>query len=323
LRIEGGITSLCRVSEDGQVDFEDRSAAHVAPSIDAALVRRLIKAQFPQWADLPVWPVEFGGWDNRTFHLGDGMTVRLPSGEGYAAQVDKEHHWLSVLAPHLPLAIPAPRAKGVPAEGYPFNWSVYRWIKGENASIERVNDLTEFATTLAGFLTALQQIDPTDGPPAGQHSAFRGGPLETYDVETRRVIDALGDRIASDTATAVWETALQATWHDPPVWFHGDVAAGNLLVKDGRLAAVIDFGCAGVGDPACDVAIAWTLLSGDSRQAFRAALSVDPATWARGRGWALWKALITLAKHLEANPIQAATAMRVIDQVLHEYEQST
>jgi len=251
------------------------------------------------------------------------MTVRLPSDVGYTPEVDKEHRWLPILARHLPLPIPVPLAKGFPAEGYPFDWSVYRWLDGENASIERIDDMSEFATTLADFLTALQRIDPAHGPPPGQHSAFRGGPLATYDADTRRAIDALNGQIASDTATAVWDTAIAATWHGTPVWFHGDVSAGNLLVRDGRLAAVIDFGCSGVGDPACDVTIAWTLLSGESREEFRTALSVDSATWARGRGWALWKALITLAGHLNANPGEAATARRVIDHVLADHGQST
>ncbi len=298
-------------------------AARVRPSIDASLVRRLVRAQFPQWADLPVTPVEFGGWDNRTFRLGEDMTVRLPSDEGYTPQVDKEHRWLPILAPQLPLPIPVPLAKGVPAEGYPFDWSVYRWLDGENASIERIDDLSEFATTLADFLTALQRIDPTGGPPPGQHSFFRGGPLSTYDAETRRAIDALRGQIATTIATAVWETALAATWHGPPVWFHGDVESANLLVKNGCLAAVIDFGCSGVGDPACDVTIAWTLLSGESREAFRTALSVDSATWARGRGWALWKAVITLAEHLDTNPVAVSTARRVIDHVVADHERST
>jgi aminoglycoside phosphotransferase (APT) family kinase protein len=305
------------------VDVTDQTAPRGFPPIDAALVRRLVAAQFPRWADLPVRPVEPGGWDNRTFHLGDGMTVRLPSAEGYAAQVDKEHRWLPVLAPHLPLAIPTPLAKGVPAEGYPFTWSVYRWITGEDAGVGRITDLTGFATTLAGFLTALQRVDPAGGPPPGQHSAFRGGPLDTYDAETRHAIDALRDRIPGDPAMAVWQAALRAAWDGPPVWFHGDVAAGNLLVRDGRLAAVIDFGCAGVGDPACDVTIAWTLLSGGSRRAFRDALAVDPATWARGRGWALWKALITLAGYVDTDPARAAAAQRVIDDVLVDHERSS
>jgi aminoglycoside phosphotransferase (APT) family kinase protein len=290
--------------------------------IDATLVARLVASQFPRWAGLPVTAAEPNGWDNRTFRLGPDLSVRLPSAEAYAAQVRKEHRWLPVLAPHLPLPIPVPLAMGEPAEGYPWNWSVYRWLDGVPASTARVDDLTELAVTLARFLVCLQRIDPTGGPPPGRHNFFRGGPLETYDAETRTAVAAVGDLLDADTATAVWETALAATWHGPPVWVHGDVAAGNLLVRDGRLGAVIDFGSSGVGDPACDVTIAWTLLSGESREAFRAALRLDAATWARGRGWALWKALITFAGNLHTNPVEAATARRVIDDVLAEHERS-
>ncbi|RKR88228.1 aminoglycoside phosphotransferase (APT) family kinase protein [Micromonospora pisi] len=292
------------------------------PAIDVALVRRLIRAQFPKWADLPVRPVEFGGWDNRTFHLGEDMTVRLPSAPGYALQVAKEHRWLPKLAPYLPLSIPEPVAMGAPGEGYPLNWSVYRWIEGEQAHIARIADLTEFATTLAGFLTALRRVDATEGPLAGEHSAYRGGPLETYDAETRRAIEDLAGRIPADVATAVWETGLASSWQRTPVWFHGDVAFGNLLVREGRLAAVIDFGCAGVGDPACDLAVAWTLFSGPSREAFRAAIDLDPETWARGRAWTLWKALIVVAGRTGAPPGRQTVEGRLIDDLLSEYRQS-
>ena len=169
--------------------------------------------------------------DNRTFHLGESMTVRLPSAPGYAPQVEKEQRWLPSLAPELPLPVPAPLAKGVPAEGYPFNWSVIRWLEGETADRGRISDLSRFAVALAQFLVALRQIDGTGGPLAGAHSFFRGAPLEAYDDETRRAIDALGSRIPRESVTAVWETALRTTWEGPPVWFHGDVAVGNLLVR--------------------------------------------------------------------------------------------
>ncbi len=320
---QGRIDDDLRVNEDTIGDPRDRAAAPAAPSIDAALVSRLVAGQFPQWADLPVRPVEHDGWDNRTFRLGESMTVRLPSHERYTQQVDKENRWLPVLAPHLPLPIPVPLANGDPAEGYPFGWSIYRWLDGEIAGVARIDDLTGFATTLAGFLNVLARVDPTHGPAAGAHNFFRGGSLETYDGETRRAIDALTGHIAADRAAAVWDTALAATWHGPSVWFHGDVASGNLLVRDGRLAAVIDFGTSGVGDPACDLTIAWTFLSGESREAFRARRSVDSATWARGRGWALWKALITLVQHLDADPVEAATSRRVLEQVLDDHERST
>jgi aminoglycoside phosphotransferase (APT) family kinase protein len=288
-------------------------------AIDTPFVARLVAAQLPQWADLPIRPVEPGGWDNQTFRLGEDMAVRLPSAAGYSAQVAKEHRWLPRLAPLLPLPIPIPLALGVPGEGYPWHWSVYRWLAGHPASSEHIGNMDEFATELAGFLAALQRIDPAGGPPPGPHNFYRGGPLTVYDAETRRTIVALGDAIDAAAATAVWEAALRATWHGPPVWVHGDVAAGNLLLRDGRLGAVIDFGSSGVGDPACDVTIAWTLLAGTSREAFRAALPVDRATWIRGRGWALWKALITLAGALDTDPAKAEEARHVVAEVLTEH----
>jgi aminoglycoside phosphotransferase (APT) family kinase protein len=291
-----------------------------AMDINVALVHRLVITQFPRWADLPIKAVEFDGWDNRTFRLGETMTVRLPSAEWYAAQVEKEHRWLPRLAPLLPLPIPVPLAMGVPAEGYPWHWSVYRWLDGEPATIAHIADLSQFATTLAHFLAALQRIDPTGGPPPGPHNFYRGGPLMVYDGENRNAIAALDGQIDTAAVTAVWEAALNATWHGPPVWIHGDVAAGNLLVTGGRLSAVIDFGTSGVGDPACDVVIAWTFLSGASREAFRAGLPLDDATWARGRGWALWKALITLAADIHTSPLKAREARRVVDEVLADHQ---
>jgi aminoglycoside phosphotransferase (APT) family kinase protein len=296
---------------------DDTPVTHVA--INAGLVRRLVAAQFPQWAQLPIRPVAVDGWDNRTFHLGADMTVRLPSAAGYALQVEKEHRWLPRLAPLLPLPIPAPLAKGAPTDEYPWPWSIYRWIDGETATTERIADLRQFAIDLAAFLNALQRIDAADGPPPGPHNFFRGGPLTVYDGETRQALVALDRKIDTDAARAVWEAALAATWRGAPVWFHGDISWGNLLVAQGRLSAVIDFGTSGVGDPSCDLAIAWTLFEGQSRAAFRAALPLDQATWARGRGWTLWKGLIVLAATIDADPLEAARARRVIDAVLTDH----
>ena len=289
-------------------------------TIDEHLARRLVDAQFPQWAHLPIARVEVDGWDNRTFRLGDDLTVRLPSGDWYALQVEKEQRWLPVLAPRLPLSIPVPVAKGEPGEGYPYPWSVYRWLDGEIASEPRIADLVSFATALAEFLVALRGVDAAGGPAPGRHNFFRGGPLATYADETLRSIDALGAEIPADAALRVWEDAMAAGWAGDPVWFHGDVATGNLLLRDGRLAAVIDFGTSGVGDPACDVVIAWTLLSGPSRDAFRATLGADLGTWSRGRGWALWKALISLVGNLdEEDAAAAAYNRRTIERVLADH----
>jgi aminoglycoside phosphotransferase (APT) family kinase protein len=291
-------------------------------SIDVPLVQRLVGAQFPRWSDLPIRPVEVGGWDNKTFHLGEHMTVRLPSAESYVPQVEKEHRWLPELAPRLPLPIPVPLAKGRPGSGYPFPWSVYPWIESETATVGRIEDLVEFATTLADFLVALQQIDPTGGPPPGPHNFFRGGSLKVYDAETRQALDALNGGIDTRAACEVWGSALDAAWHGPPVWFHGDVAWGNLLVEEGRLSAVIDFGTSGVGDPSCDLAISWTLFGGESREAFRTVLQPDDATWARGRGWTLWKALITLAGSPNSGSRDPREPRRVIEEVLADYDRS-
>lgn len=280
-------------------------------------VSRLVASQFPQWANLPVREVSLQGWDNRTFRLGDELSVRLPSAAGYVPQIEKEHRWLPRLAPCLPLPIPVPLAKGQPAQGYPSEWSIYRWLPGEPVATACIPDLTRFASDLASFLGALYRIDPDGGPIAGPHSFYRGGPLSTYDAETRRSIDALRDEIDANLPTAIWEEALAATWQEPPVWVHGDVAVANLLVQDGRLSAVIDFGCSAVGDPACDTVIAWTFFSGSSREAFRNKLPVEPGAWTRGRGWALWKALILIAGYRTTDEGKANEARRILTEVLN------
>ncbi|MGZ8564127.1 MAG: aminoglycoside phosphotransferase family protein [Candidatus Limnocylindria bacterium] len=297
------------------------SAPPAPPVIDVSLARRLIAGQFPQWSHLRVAAVEFDGWDNRTFRLGPELSIRLPSGDWYAEQVDKEQRWLPVLAPQLPLPTPMPVARGEPGSGFPYPWSVYRWVDGERASKARIADLPAFATALAGFLNALRRVDATGGPAPGRHNFHRGGPLSTYEEEALRAMDTLGSEVPGDAVRRVWEDAMTTKWDREPVWLHGDVAAGNLLVRNAQLAAVIDFGSSGIGDPACDTVIAWTFLSGASRDRFRAELDVDRATWSRGRGWALWKALISLVGYLERDAPDAALARRDIDEVLADYAQ--
>lgn len=283
--------------------------------IDASLVQRLIATQYPQWAHLTVEPVLPSGWDNRTFRLGDRMSVRLPSAAAYVAQVEKEHKWLPVLAPHLPLPIPVPIAKGVPALGYPWPWSVYAWLDGEPVQEGLIDSEEAFARTLARFLVDLHRIDVTDAPIAGLHNFYRGGSLSVYDGETRNALELLAGCIDTASALTVWEVAMGSTWNNPNAWVHGDLACGNLLVKDGKLHAVIDFGSSAVGDPACDLVIAWTMFGEASRHAFRSALPLDDATWARGRGWALWKALITLVK-LDESQRKVDKSNQVIQRIL-------
>jgi aminoglycoside phosphotransferase (APT) family kinase protein len=299
--------------------------------ITPAVAARLVATQFPQWAHVPVSPIALDGWDNTTFRLGDELSIRLPSAGRYVAQIEKEHRWLPVLAPQLPLLIPAPVAMGQPSGEFPRPWSIYRWIEGDTASVDRIANLTQFAADVARFLGALYAIDTSEGPPPGPHSFFRGGPVTTWNAQTQAAIEALADDIDAKAATEVWETAVSSTWDQSPVWVHGDVVESNLLVADGRLRAVIDFGCAAVGDPACDLVMAWTSFSGESREAFEQGLPFDDATWSRGRGWALWKALVTLAQEKNGGPGAHAAARRfgwrigaheVIDRVLADHRHS-
>jgi aminoglycoside phosphotransferase (APT) family kinase protein len=283
--------------------------------IDAATAAALVAAQFPQWAALAVTPVEPPGWDNRSFRLGAAMKLRFPSAARYAAQVAKEARWLPVLAPCLPQPVPMPLAAGAPGPGCPWPWSVQSWLPGTPASRAAPADRAGFARDVAGFIRALQAVPAEGGPTAGAHSFFRGGRLAVYDAETRAAIAALAGRIDAQAAATVWERALAARWTGPPVWLHGDIAPGNLVLRDGRLAGVIDFGTAAVGDPACDLVLAWTFLAGEARAAFRAALPADPGGWARARGWALWKAVITLAAGTGTDAAGIVQA-RVIEAVL-------
>jgi aminoglycoside phosphotransferase (APT) family kinase protein len=286
-------------------------------TIDIALVRALVDEQFPEWRGVPISRVEWDGWDNSTFRLGDRLKVRLPTASRYIAQVEKENRWLPLMAPHLPLIVPKPMAVGAPAHGYPWPWSVYEWIEGETSAKRRIADINAFAANLAGFLRALWQVDATGGPPAGPDNFFRGGSLAVYHDETMRAIGALAGEIDTAGATAVWDLAMKSERTDVPVWVHGDIAVGNLLVKDGQLHAVIDFGSSAVGDPACDLVIAWTFLEGESRHIFKAELPPDEAMWARARGWALWKALITQANHGRLNPDEA-TPLQIVSDVVTE-----
>lgn len=288
---------------------------------DVGLVGRLLAAQFPDWADLPIEPVRSAGTDNALFRLGDDMVVRMPRIHWAVGQVEKEQQWLPRLGPHLPLAIPIPLATGTPGEGYPWHWSVCPWIEGENAIIERLADPRQAAMDIANFITALQRIEPTGGPGPEPPKSSRGVPLVTRDADTRAAIASLDGMLDTEAATAAWDAAVQTpAWHGPPVWIHGDLQSGNLLATGGRLSAVIDFGCLGVGDPACDVMVAWNYFTADTRTAFREALPVDDATWARGRGWALSTSLIALPYYHITNPVLAGIARHAIAEVLADLQ---
>ena len=280
--------------------------------IDAGLVRRLLAAQFPQWADLPVAAVPSAGTVNAIYRLGDAMAVRLPRVQQYARDLEKEYEWLPRLAPHLPLAIPEPLAMGMPGEGYEWRWGIYRWLKGEIWATNDVRDLREAADDLARFISALRGIDTAGAP----RRAVGYDTLAAHEY-VRPAIAAAAGLIDVDAANAAWDAALDLpAWDGTRVWVHGDLSRpSNLLVVEGRLSAVIDFGAIILGDPARELMAAWTLFSGESRDAFRRALSVDDATWARGRAWTLTR-VMNVAYSAETNPAIVAEARHAIDEVL-------
>ncbi|CAL9272149.1 hypothetical protein SUDANB5_00595 [Streptomyces sp. SudanB5_2050] len=290
----------------------------VPRSLDVRLVRRLVAGQFPRWGELPLERFPSGGTVNAMYRLGDDLVVRLPLVEGGAGDVAREREWLPRLAPLLPTAVPEVLGAGEPAEGYPWPWSVYRWLPGELPVAGALTAPEPLARDLAGFVAALREVDLPHAP-----RAHRGGPLATLDAETRAALDALRalpeEGVDCDALTAVWEDALRAPDPDgPPVWLHADLMPGNLLVDGGRLSAVIDFGCLGTGDPACDLFPAWNLLPPSARKVFREALDVDDATWRRGRARTLSQALIALPYYRRTNPAMAGNARHVIRAVLAE-----
>lgn len=289
--------------------------------VDATLVRRLLLGQFPQFAHLDIQPLEEDGWDNWTFRLGSDFKVRLPTDAAYAEQAAKEVEWLPRLAPHLPLAIPRPIALGEPDADYPWLWSIYEWIPGKPPGRQAALDLVRLAGDLGGFLRSLWTIDSAGGPPPGAHNFHRGGDLiAIYGGEARAALARIAGRIDVEGAIGVLDQADAMPFHGTPSWLHGDIAVGNLLLEDGRLSAVIDFGSSAVGDPACDLVISWLFFDGESRARFRDVVTADDACWARARAWALWKAAIVLAADSPVHPDEAPP-LDVIETVVREHRQ--
>jgi aminoglycoside phosphotransferase (APT) family kinase protein len=289
-------------------------AAEVA--IDEGIVRALLAEQVPELAHLPVRPLRtpVKGWDNALYRVGDKLLARLPRRQLAADLVAKEHQWLPELAPRLPLPIPVPLYRGRPSASYPWLWTVCPWSPGEAAFVarERVTDWRALATALGGFLAALHQ----EAPPGAPLNPWRSGPLAARDLVTRQRAAAMADVVDVAGVNAAWETALGVPeWEGPDVWAHGDLHGGNILVHQGRLSAVVDFGDLTAGDPAVDLLCAWTLLPASERPIFQRAAAVDDVTWARGRGWAVSLALATLA-HSADNPVLAQMGIRAIEEVL-------
>lgn len=293
------------------------STPQVDPPIDEALVRQLLTRQFPVWAELPLEAVRSAGTDNALFRLGDDLVVRLPKRASAGPQAEREQRWLPILAPRLPLAIPAPLAAGRPDETYPWSWSILPWMPGADAASAPIADLVQAARDLAAFLRAFRQIETEGGPAAGRANSGRGVPLALLDKRVRTDVAALSGEIDGAAILDAWEEALAAPVHSSAgTWVHGDLHPSNLLVRDGQVVAVLDFGLLGVGDPACDLFVAWSVLDAESRDVFREAVGADEAAWRRGRGWAIFSAIIALAFYLGTNPTLCTMSRRTLTEVL-------
>lgn len=282
--------------------------------VDDALVRSLVADQFPHWSQLPLLPVPSTGTDNVVYRMGDELTVRLPRIHWAVAQVEKEWEWLPRLATQLPSAVPLPVAMGSPGRGYPFPWLVSSWIHGRDLTRGSAGAWADLARRVAAFVAALGRVEPGGAPAAGR----RGGPLTAADPGTRWAIDRLAGTVDRRRALEVWEGALAAgPWPGDPVWVHGDLLPGNVLVHRGELAGIIDWSAAGAGDPACEVMLAWSLPA-DARPVFRTALGLDDDTWRRGRGWALEQAVLFIEYYAGSMPRGVAIARRRLDEILDD-----
>jgi aminoglycoside phosphotransferase (APT) family kinase protein len=282
------------------------------------LARKLIAEQFPEYSILPITDVEKQGHDNRTYRLGEHMLIRMPTAAGYALKVPKEQELLPQLAKRLSIRIPAPIKMGKPSADYPYPFSIYKWLLGKSINLLTLTDQEkeQLAFDLAKFLKELQAIMDVKGPEPGQHNWWRGDHVSVYDKGAREQIAELAEIIDVGQALALWDQACATRWNKAPIWIHGDFAIGNILMDSGKLSAVIDFGGAAVGDPACDLVIAWTYLSGKARETFISKMDMDPDTWLRARAWALWKATFELCQIPDKNSPEAGLQKRIIDEVV-------
>ncbi len=279
--------------------------------INTEVAKKLIAEQFPKWADLPITSVSHSGWDNRTFHLGANMIIRLPSDGKYAPQILKECLWLPKLARQLSFKIPAPVGLGYPSEIYPWHWSINAWIEGESLNQNPDVNLNQLANDLGQFLLEFEAADANGGPAAGPHNFYRGASLSDYDHEMQEALPKIKDKKQAEIATKLWQDAMSSEWEKMPVWVHGDIATGNLLIKDGGLEAVIDFGQLAIGDPACDLVIAWNFFDAESRAIFKQKMNLDKNTWIRAMGWCFWKTLCW--------PVKGTPVDRILNDLYKDY----
>lgn len=285
------------------------------------LAQSLIDGQFPVWSHLPLKKIDSAGTDNSIYRLGEELAVRFPVSASAAQQVAKEHIWLPKLI-SFAVAIPIVIGAGRPMNEFPFPWSVMTWIEGKDATADVIVDWLKTAEDLGQFIREFRSQNPSGAPLAGKHNAFRGTALGNLDQIARNAIDALRYMFDHSLLLDIWEQALGVEpWAGAPQWIHGDIHAANIIVKNGNIAGIIDLGLMGVGDPACDLAPAWSFLPSHVRDVFREAADVDGPTWLRGKGWGLYIGVIALSYYRGRNPTLSGIAETAIRAVIEDGEQ--
>ena len=289
-------------------------------TITKDLAAKLISQQFPEYANLDVSDTEKQGHDNRTYRLGEQLLIRMPTAESYALKVPKEQELLSKLAPYLSLKIPIPIKIGYASQDYPYSFSIYKWLPGKSINLLTLSaeNKKQLASRLAKFLKELQSIIDVEGPIPGQHNFWRGDHVSVYNEGTIVQISELADIIDVNKALDLWERACMTKWNRSPVWIHGDFAIGNMLFSENALSPIIDFGGMAIGDPACDLVIAWTFLEGDSRDIFIYEMALDEDTWLRARAWALWRATFELCGITDKNSPEARKQKSIIVDIIND-----
>lgn len=276
-------------------------------------VRTLLAEQFPAWAALPIEPVTTGGTDNVMLRLGDALYIRLPRTASAAEALARENRYPALLAPYLPVPISAPLAQGQPDAGYPFVWTIGRWIAGSTPACGECGPA--LATQLGEFVRALHAI-PTAGHAI---TSYRGGPISARDALTREAIAQCAPYLDADALLQTWDNVSRVEENTAgECWLHTDIQPGNLLTDGGELAAVIDWGGIAIGDPAVDLIVAWNLLGPEAREHFRRAVKVNDETWRRGRAWALSIGVIAYAYYVDKEPSLARTSRYQLEQVAAE-----
>jgi aminoglycoside phosphotransferase (APT) family kinase protein len=288
--------------------------------IGPALAKSLVARQFPHLANLPIRKLSSAGTENTIFRLGENLAIRMPRVAGAAKQAEREAIWLPQLAPHLSLAVPEPVGLGRPTDEFAHHWAICRWLEGENAFVRPATDLIDSARRLARFIQSLRGVPVAGDSSLVATTSGRGVDLIHRDAATRAAIASCEGLVDTETLSAIWAHALaMPKWDGAPIWVHGDIHVGNLLTEDGRTTGIIDWGCLGMGDPACDLTVAWSMLDRGSREVFRSELAVDEATWIRGRAWAISVAVIALPYYLETNPLLVAISRHSIEQAVADF----